>query len=104
LGSAEVDTWEKDRKDDMEEDPSDETKKRAAKGLLDQPATEGALVPADKTKSVSAMLNQFETPTPPSPVLVRDSKRKKTVDEETAGDNSKNGALAGSFEGRWQAQ
>jgi hypothetical protein len=50
------------------------------------------------------MLTQFETPNPPSPVPMSDPKRKKIVDDETTGDNSKNGALVGSLDRRRQSQ
>jgi hypothetical protein len=69
----------------MEKDDVDESKKRSASCLTEQPAKpdmEGAVVPADKNNKVVEILNQFEPAAPPSPVPVRDTKRKKTIEEE----------------------
>jgi hypothetical protein len=92
--------------DDMEEDDSDESKKRSVTDVNEQPAIsagQGAIVPADKSTKVAEIMNQFESATPPSPVPVRDTKRKKTVEEGSSA-KPKNGALAGSLEGCRQAQ
>jgi hypothetical protein len=62
------------------------------------------IVLADKNKKVAEIMNQFEPAAPPSPIPVRDTKRKKTVEEEGIADKPKNGALAGSLEGCRQAQ
>jgi hypothetical protein len=92
----------------MEEDDIDASKKRGLNsGLITlptDPESEGTLVLADKSFVVSSLLSNFEAVAPPSPNTVRDPKRKKTGEEEVSANNTKNGALAGSLEGRRQAQ
>jgi hypothetical protein len=85
--------------DDMEEDDALTSKKRrSVLGPLAQPpltAFEGVLVLADKTSKVADITLQFESGIPPSPVPVRDPKRKKTGEDVSSNDTAKNGALAG---------
>jgi hypothetical protein len=99
--------WAKEAEDDMEEDETDESKKRSVQGLIDQDGTsgkDGAIIPVDKPNSVANIMSQFEPLAPPSPGQVRDPKRKKTIEDDVSDAKSKNGALAGSLEGHRQAQ
>jgi hypothetical protein len=69
-GLSESDTWENDTEVDMEEDESDESKKRIAQGLIAQDGhlgTEGAIIPVEKANTMANILSQFQPSEPPSP-------------------------------------
>jgi hypothetical protein len=96
--------WAKEAEDDMEEDETDDSK-RNGQGLIDGSLEkEGAIIPVDKPNNVANIMSQFEPLAPPSPGQVRDPKRKKTIEDDASVTTPKNGALAGSLEGRRQAQ
>jgi hypothetical protein len=58
----------------------------------------------EKGSIVGTIASSFENGAPPSPRLIRDPKRKKTTEDGSVTDTTNNGTLAGSFEGRRQAQ
>jgi hypothetical protein len=101
---SDKDMWAKEAEDDMEEDETDDSK-RNGQGLIDGSLEkEGAIIPVDKPNNVANIMSQFEPLAPPSPGQVRDPKRKKTIEDDASVTTPKNGALAGSLEGRRQAQ
>jgi hypothetical protein len=101
-------TKESGKESDMEEDDPDIGKKRGAgDGRVDilsgniNTANEGAAMNVDGATKVGALAAQFEPGPPPSPIPVRDTKRKKKTDKS---DSTVNSELAGSMEGRRQDQ
>ncbi|KAM0867817.1 hypothetical protein ACQ4PT_041732 [Festuca glaucescens] len=103
-GSSQYVPDEEDKDTVMSEEEVDLNMKRGAmnslkEGMLEPPATsgvEGALVLVDNASKVGAMVSHFEPGAPPSPIPVRDPKRKKTEEEGKSCNNKINGALAGS--------
>jgi hypothetical protein len=92
----------------MEEDELDAGKKRDAHdargdGLNGHPNTtnDGALAAAEGSGKVGALTAQFEPVTSPSPIPVRDLKRKKTTEIEEGSANSES---VRSMQGRRQDQ
>jgi hypothetical protein len=96
-----VETRESEKDSDMEEDETDPGKKRGAgDGRVDifsdntNTINEGALINVDGSTKVGAMAAQFQSGAPPSPIPVRDPKRKKKTDSV---DSNVNSELAGSM-------
>uniref|UniRef100_A0ACD5VP47 Uncharacterized protein n=1 Tax=Avena sativa TaxID=4498 RepID=A0ACD5VP47_AVESA len=102
---------ENDSVDNMSEDEADANRKRGMDSVVEGPleqapdtAVDGAIVPAANPGRVGALASNFNSQALPSPSSSRDPKRSRTVGETKSEIKSKSGALAGSFEGRRQAQ